>query len=92
MLPVTAGPAITRFQILRYSVMLVVISVLLGPAGQLRWIYLVTAVVSGGLFIANAYRLWRRPAEVSPIALYKYSLLYLAVLFVAMGIDAAVLH
>jgi protoheme IX farnesyltransferase len=92
MLPVTDGPEITRLQILRYSVMLVVISVLLAPAAQLRWIYLATAAISGLLFIANAYRLWRRPADVSPIALYKYSLLYLAVLFVAMGFDAALLH
>lgn len=92
MLPVTDGPAITRFQILRYSVMLVVISLLLAPAADLQWIYLATAAVSGGLFIAHAYRLWRRPAQVSPIVLYKYSLLYLAVLFVAMGFDAALLH
>ncbi len=92
MLPVTAGPAITRLQILRYSVMLVVISVLLTPAADLRWIYLTTALAGGGVFVAQAYRLWRRPAQVSPISLYKYSLLYLAVLFVAMGADAALLH
>lgn len=91
MLPVTDGPAVTRYQILRYSVMLVVISVLLAPAAELSWIYLGVALASGAWFIVSAYRLWRSPETQSPMSLYKYSLAYLAVLFVAMGIDAAVL-
>jgi protoheme IX farnesyltransferase len=91
MLPVTDGPAVTRYQILRYSVMLVVISVLLAPAATLSWIYLGVALISGAWFIVEAYRLWRSPETHSPMSLYKYSLLYLAVLFVAMGVDAAIL-
>jgi protoheme IX farnesyltransferase len=45
----------------------------------------------GALFIRSAVALWRRPREVSPMGLYKYSLLYLGLLFIAMGVDAALL-
>ena len=91
MLPVTDGPAFTRIQILRYSVMLVVVSMMLGPAANLSFIYYATAVGSGAVFIAMAYQLWRKHETTPPINLYKYSLLYLALVFVAMGADAAVL-
>ena len=91
MLPVTNGPAFTRLQILRYSVMLVVVSLMLGPGGELSYIYYATALGTGALFIAMAYQLWRKPAGTPPIRLYKYSLLYLALVFVSMGVDAAVL-
>jgi protoheme IX farnesyltransferase len=91
MLPVTSGPAYTRLQILRYSVMLVAVSLLLGPAGDLKYIYYATALVSGGAFIGYAWQLFRRHESTPPIRLYKYSLLYLALLFIAMGVDAAIL-
>lgn len=91
MLPVTDGPAYTRVQILRYSVMLVVVTFLMGPAADLSWIYYASSVGLGGWFIFLAFQLWRQPASTPPIRLYKYSLLYLALLFVAMGVDAAAL-
>ncbi len=91
MLPVTHGPAATRIQILRYSVMLVVVSLVLGPAGELSWIYYGAALATGGIFVAYAYQLFRKPETTPPIRLYKYSLLYLALVFVAMGVDVAVL-
>ena len=90
MLPVTDGSAITRTQIFRYSVMLVVVSLLLAPAAELWWIYIGTALVTGWLFVLYAWRLWKRPDRESPMTLYKYSLLYLGVLFIAMGADALV--
>ncbi len=91
MLPVTAGVEVTRIQILRYSVLLVVITMLLAPAASLSWIYLGSALALGAVFVWHAYRLWRDPARESPMTLYKYSLIYLGLIFVAMGIDAAVL-
>ena len=91
MLPVTDGAAVTRFQILRYTVMLVVISLLLAPAAELGLIYLGSALALGGVFGWYAWRLWRQPERESPMTLYKYSLLYLALVFVAMGVDALVL-
>jgi protoheme IX farnesyltransferase len=91
MLPVVAGPAATRTQILIYSIVLVVSSFALVPAAGLGPIYAAAATGLGAFFIYRAWELWKRPASVSPIELYKFSLLYLALLFVAMGVDAAVL-
>ncbi|MEO6397055.1 MAG: heme o synthase, partial [Tepidiformaceae bacterium] len=91
MLPVTDGPEVTRIQVVRYAAMLLVVTLMLGPAGELRWIYLVVAVITGGIFVAKCFQLWRRPASIEPIAVYKYSMLYLALLFVAMGLDSAIL-
>ena len=91
MLPVTDGPEATRVQILRYSVMLVLVSLLLGPAAELGLVYLGAALGLGAIFVWFAVRLWREPATVSPMSLYKYSLLYLALVFVAMGVDALVI-
>ena len=91
MLPVTDGPAVTRVQIFRYSIMLVLVSLLLGPAASLSWVYLGAALGLGAAFVWFALRLWRDPERVSPMSLYKYSLLYLALVFVAMGVDVVVL-
>jgi len=88
MLPVTAGPAATRIQIAGYSVVLVAASLLLVPVASLGWIYLGSAAGLGAMFLWAAFRLWRRPESVSPLGLYKFSLLYLALLFVSMGVDA----
>jgi protoheme IX farnesyltransferase len=91
MLPVTHGVERTRIEILRYSMLLVVISLLLAPAGELRLIYLASAIGLGGGFVWLAWKLFRNPQRESPMSLYKYSLLYLALLFVAIGVDGALL-
>lgn len=91
MLPVTDGPAVTRLQIFRYTVMLVAVTFMLGPAAELGWIYYGASVGLGGWFLVLAYQLWRHPETTAPMRLYKWSLLYLGLLFVAMGIDAAAL-
>ena len=88
MLPVTDGEEITRLQILRYSLLLAVITVILAPAANLGAVYLAAALTLDGFFAWHAFRLWRSPETESPMTLYKFSLLYLAMLFVAMGLDA----
>jgi protoheme IX farnesyltransferase len=90
MLPVTNGAAYTRTQILRYTVMLIPVTLLLGPATDLGWIYYVAATGLGAAFVWMAWRLWRSPETVPPLRVYKFSLLYLGLLFVAMGLDAAI--
>jgi len=52
---------------------------------------IVTVDRTGAIFIAMAFQLWRKPETTPPINLYKYSLLYLALVFISMGVDAAVL-
>ncbi len=89
MLPVTAGPAQTRREIARYTVMLVPITLLLGPVAGLGWVYYAAATGLGLVFVVLAWRLWRRPEATPPMRLYKFSLVYLGLLFIAMGVDAA---
>jgi protoheme IX farnesyltransferase len=91
MLPVTDGPAVTRLQILRYSVLLVLVTLVLAPAAELGVVYIASAAALGTLFIWQAYRLWSRPQATQPLSLYKYSLLYLALLFVAMAADRLII-
>ncbi len=91
MMPVAAGAATTRTQILAYSVLLLVVSLVPVLLGDLGAVYGTTAAVSGLVFLWYAFRLWRAPGTTSPMTLYKFSLLYLAILFVAMGVDVPVL-
>ena len=78
-------------QILRYTVLLVVVTLLMLPAGSLSWIYLGSALVLGFAFTYGSFRLWQGRSSMQPITLYKLSMLYLALLFVSMGVDVAIL-
>ncbi len=91
MLPVVAGETETRWQILVYSVLLVALSLLLTAIGAMGWIYLGLAIVFGLLFLRYAWDTWRKGDQASIWGLYKYSLLYLALLFAAMVLDRAIL-
>ena len=87
MLPVIAGDRETHVQIVLYSVLMTLISLapvflrLLGP------VYLGLAVVLNGVFLWQALDILRNPSNTHIWRLYKFSLLYLALIFFAMGID-----
>ena len=87
MLPVVAGPEETKRQILLYSIALVVTSVLLSVWGGAGLIYLGSAVVLGAGFLVLAVRLWRDGSVKSSTALFRYSIVYLALLFAAIAVD-----
>lgn len=87
MLPVVSGAAETGRQMLLYSFALVATSLLLWPVAGTGWLYPVVALVLGAGFISFAYRVWRVPDERTSMALFLYSLPYLAILFVAAGVD-----
>ena len=89
MLPVIAGRAATTRQILIYSVLLVPISLLPWALGFAGTIYAGTAVVSGAILVALAFRLHRRGnAERRDASrLFVFSILYLSVLFAALLAD-----
>ena len=96
MLPVVRGIPETTRQIALYTLLMVAISLLLWPVARMGLIYLVAAVGLGALFVWQAVALWRRGAseEASTqgaIKLYKYSISYLSLLFVAIAVDALVL-
>ncbi|MEA2271513.1 MAG: heme o synthase [Solirubrobacteraceae bacterium] len=87
MLPVVRGEAETRRQITLYSMLLTAVTLLPAAYGFFGVIYAVAAGLLGGLFIAGAVRLSRRADRRSALRLYLFSLLYLALLFLAMVAD-----
>ncbi len=88
MLPVVKGEPETRRQILIYT--FVMVAVTLGPyfTGLLGTFYLVSAIVLGAVFTGFSVRLYRNPSTAHNLSTYLYSLAYLALLFVAMAVDA----
>jgi protoheme IX farnesyltransferase len=90
MLPVVRGAQTTRHQILLYSFVMVAVTVAPVLTGLFGGIYLASALVLGGGFIALALSLVRRPSRPAARRLYLSSLAYLALLFVAMAVDRAV--
>jgi heme o synthase len=91
MLPVVRGEAETRRQILLYSVLLYAVTQLPFCAGGFGAIYLVASLILGGAFIGGAVLLQRRADRRTALKLYLFSLLYLALLFCAMVVDAKVM-
>ena len=91
MLPVVRGEAETARQIVLYSIALIAVSLLLLPAAGMGWIYLGAAILLGALFLRLALRL-RSDATSgrAAIALFRYSISYLTLLFAAVAVDALV--
>ena len=91
MLPVVRGELETKRQIVLYSIMLVALTVLFAGVADLAGIYLGVALLAGAGFVWFAVRLYRTPGIERAMPLFKYSTLYLAVLFGAMLVDQLVL-
>ena len=89
MLPQVRGRAETGRQIVLYTVVLVAITLLpvLAGAGP---VYMLSALVLGTIFIVLAVLTWRSPARAWARRTFTYSLLYLALVFLAMVVDALV--
>jgi protoheme IX farnesyltransferase len=90
MMPVVKGPRATAKQMLAYSVALVAVTLVPALTGTFGITYLVAAAVLGGVLCALAWRLVRSNVPARAAVLFHYSLLYLALLFVAVAIDSAV--
>ncbi|MEJ7567183.1 MAG: heme o synthase [Gaiellaceae bacterium] len=89
MLPVVRGERETTRQIVLYSAVLVAFTLAVG-----FWfgpVYVGAAVVLGGLFLWFAWQLRRDPSRRRAALLFHYSLLYLALLFVAAAVNPVVL-
>jgi len=91
MAPNAWGTRATIDQMLWYSVLLVALTLVPVCIGMLGLPYLAAATLLGAWFLRDAWRVWRQRdtgAWSAPAwRLYKYSLLYLALLFVAMAVD-----
>jgi protoheme IX farnesyltransferase len=89
MLPVVRGVAETRKQIMIYTVIMIATTLLPLATGTSGPLYLVLALGLGGWFLYDAILLLREQTQRAARRLYLYSLLYLALLFLAMVIDHA---
>ena len=87
MLPIVRGEEETRKQILWYSLAMVGLTVAVWTFGLLGVVYAISAVALGAIFLYYAVRLWREATAMAARRLFRYSILYLALLFVAMVVD-----
>lgn len=87
MLPVTHGVEFTRLQILLYTVLLFIVSVLPYLTGMSGLIYLAAAVPLGLVFVYLAILMMRRKDNKTAMRTFGYSIVYITVLFAALLID-----
>jgi protoheme IX farnesyltransferase len=87
MLPVTHGSDFTRLNVLLYTLILFAATLLPFVIGMNSWLYLASAVVLGGWFIKYGVQLWRHYSDALARKTFKFSILYLSLLFAAMLLD-----
>ena len=93
MLPVEQGPVAVGRQIVVYSWVMVATSVALVPVAGMGWVYAVTALLAGAVFLVEAHRLLRAARSgavgvaLRPMRLFHYSITYVTVLFLAVAVD-----
>ena len=90
MLPVVSGRRSTLRQILAYTVLLVLVSLLPTALGLVGLTYGLSALVLGLVFLAYAVRLWRQDRDLLAMRTFRYSIFYLFLLFGAFALDRAV--
>mgnify|MGYP001551985346 FL=1 len=87
MLPVTHGVEYTRWQILLYTMLLLIVTVLPWVAGMSGLCYLGGALVLGVVFVWHAWRLLDPPDERYAMRVFGYSIAYLMALFALLLVD-----
>ncbi|MFF0746158.1 heme o synthase [Streptomyces sp. NPDC004111] len=93
MLPVVAGNKAVAKQIVAYSWVMVLVSLLLQPLGYTGWFYTVVAAVTGGWWLWEAHGLQARAkaevtgAKLKEMRLFHWSITYVSLLFVAVAVD-----
>ena len=96
MLPVVEEFVVVARQIVAYSWAMVAVSLALVWVNPMGWIYLVTAVATGALFLVEAHRLLRvartgaGPQVLKPMRLFHFSITYVGILFLGVAIDPLV--
>jgi len=87
MLPITHGQHFTRLHILLYSIALFATTLLPYIVGMSGWLYLIASVVLGLIFIGYAFKLYRAYSDELSRQLFRFSILYLSLLFAALLAD-----
>ncbi len=87
MLPVTHGAEFTRLHVFLYTLVLFAGALLPFVSGMSGIIYLVAAVLLNIAFVAYAWRLWRRYSDQLARKTFRFSIIYLSLLFAALLLD-----
>jgi heme o synthase len=87
MLPVTHGERFTRLYVVLYTLLLAAICLLPFASGMSGAIYLVSALVLNGFFVAYAVRLYANYSDGLARRTFRYSIVYLSCLFAALLVD-----
>ena len=88
MLPVVAGVEATTRKMLLYTALMVGITLLLVPVAGMGWIYLAAAIILGGWFLWDTWRVFRRPEDA--MRLFTTSTVYLSALFASVMLDVLI--
>lgn len=87
MLPVTHGQGFTRLHILLYSIALLGTTLLPFSVRMSGWLYLACAIVLGLRFVQLSWQLYQSYSDEKARQLFRYSILYLALLFASLLVD-----
>jgi protoheme IX farnesyltransferase len=90
MLPSVVSMAETVKQMILYTVALWISTLVLIPVADLGWIYGISAVVLGAMFLGGVIALRRHPTEAASMRLFGFSITYVTLLFGAMSLDVFV--
>ncbi len=91
MMPVVKGIEYTKIQIVLYSILLMVVSLLLFATGYFGYLYLIGAAILGGIFIQKSWKLKQSKGADNSMSLFLYSIVYLTLIFLLMIVDRAVI-
>ena len=87
MLPVTHGVAFTRLHVLLYTIIMFAVTLLPFAVRMSGWIYLISAIILGAIFLYYAIRMQSDKDKALPMKTFGYSIIYLMLLFAALLID-----
>ena len=87
MLPVVHGREYTQRSIFAYTLVLALVSLLPFAIGMSGAAYLAAALALNAGFIARAWRLWRNYSDARAQGTFRYSIVYLSLLFAALLVD-----
>ena len=90
MLPSVVSVRETAVRMLYYTVVLIGLSIAFSPVADMGWIYLISAIVLGVVFLALSYKVVRDQDTRSAMQLFGYSITYVTLLFGAMAVDQLV--
>jgi heme o synthase len=87
MLPVVHGREYTQRSVFAYTLALAAVTLMPFFIGMSGWFYLAAAILLNALFIAHAWQIWRHYSDRMAQKTFRFSILYLSLLFAALLVD-----